>query len=261
MTLPYYKLFKRITTLSLVVLALNCKSAKRVSATGEAGTKLSAKEIIKKHQKNDAVFKTLQAKVKIDIVQNEKEQGLTFSFRMEKDKAIWLSAPLGLARMLITPSKVQYYNKLENEYFDGDYKLLSDVVGVELDFNKVQNILLGQAIYSLNTPHNVSVSENTYALSPKKQNALMELFYLINPTHFKMQSLQLQQQKEKRFLQVDYTAYQNVNEHILPKGINIVAVEDNKQVSVTMDIKQVSVDEPVRFPFKIPSGYKEIVIK
>ncbi len=46
---------------------------------------------------------------------------------------IWLSAKLGLARMMITPESVRFYNKLDNEYFDGDYKLLSDFVGVDLD--------------------------------------------------------------------------------------------------------------------------------
>ncbi len=68
---------------------------------------------------------------------------------MEKDKVIWLSATLGLARLMITPEKVQFYNKIDNEFFDGDYKLLSDFVGVELDFYKVQNILLGQTIFPL----------------------------------------------------------------------------------------------------------------
>ena len=163
-----------ITVVALVLVS-GCKSSKAIIASGEASSKLTAKQVINQHQKNDANFKTLQAKAKIDITQGEKEQGLTFNLRIEKDKVIWLSAPLGLARMMITPNKVRFYNKMDNTYFDGDYKLLSDFVGVDLDFNKVQNILLGQSIFSLKEQHTVAVNENSYALAPKDQNILLEI--------------------------------------------------------------------------------------
>ncbi|WP_299363852.1 DUF4292 domain-containing protein [Winogradskyella sp.] len=256
------KFNKIALTFVLLMSLVNCKSAKSVIASGEASDKLSAKQVIKQHQKNDTDFETLQGKVRIDITQNEKEQGSTFNLRIEKDKVIWLSAKLGLARMMITPEKVRFYSKLDNEYFDGDYKLLSDFVGVELDFIKVQNILLGQAIFNLkDQPHTVSVNENSYALQPKDQNALLELFYLINPSHFKMDSLQLFQQLKKRILQVDYKSYQEVDKQVLPKNIRIIAVENTDEVAITMEFKSLSLNEEVRFPFRIPSGYKEIVIR
>lgn len=247
----------------LITVAFSCNSAKRVIASGEASDKLSAKQVIKQHQKNEVDFKTLKARVKIDISQNNNSQGAGFTLRMEKDKVIWLSESiLGMARMMITPDKVKFYNKLDNEYFDGDYKLLSDVVGIDLDFMKVQNILLGQAIYDLDDePYQVSVNNNSYAINPKDQNALIELFYLINPSHFKMDSLQMQQMLKKRMLQVDYSSYQKVDKQIVPENIRIIAVEDTDEVAITMEFKSVSLDDEVRFPFNIPSGYKEIEIK
>jgi outer membrane biogenesis lipoprotein LolB len=244
------------------LLIIGCKSARSVIASGEASDKLSAKQVIKQHQKSDANFKTLQAKVRIDIIEGDKLQGVTLNFRMEKDKTIWLSAPLGLARMMITPEKVRFYNKQDNEYFDGNYQLLSDIVGIELDFHKVQNILLGQAIFSLQEqPHKVQVSGNSYALQPKVQNAFFELFYLINPSHFKMDSLQLFQQLKKRILQIDYASYQNVDKQVLPQNIDIIAVEDRDEVKIALEFKSVSLNQELRFPFRIPSGYKEIQLK
>ncbi|WP_299127090.1 DUF4292 domain-containing protein [uncultured Winogradskyella sp.] len=254
--------FKIVYIIPILLLIISCKSTKDVIALGEASDKLSAKQVIKQHQKSEANFNTLQARVRIDLIQGDKAQGATFSLRMQKDNVIWLNAPLGLVRLMITPDKVMFYNKQSNEYFDGNYKLLSDFVGVDLDFNKVQNILLGQAIFNLkDQPHSVSVNENSYALQPKEQSALLELFYLINPTHFKMDSLQLFQQLKKRILQIDYTSYQNVDNEVLPKDLRIIAVEGADEVSVTMEFKSVSLNEELRFPFKIPNGYKEIVIK
>lgn len=252
----------RLIVIGVLTILLGCKSTKSVRASGEASDKLSAKQVIRQHQKSDVDFKTLQAKAKIDILQNGESQGFTFSFRMEKDKVIWLSAPIGVARMMLTPEKVRFYNKLDNEYFDGNYQLLSDFVGVDLDFYKVQNILLGQAIYDLKKePYNVFVNENSYALHPKDQKALFELFYLINPSHFKMDSLQLFQQLEKRMLQVDYATYQEVKRQIIPQNIRVIAVEDSEEIIISIEFKSVSLNQEVRFPFKIPQGYKEIVIK
>lgn len=256
------KLLKVSSTLLLAIVLINCNSTKRVMESGVASDKLSAKQVIKQHLKQNTDFETLQAKVKIDITQNQKEQGSTFNLRIQKDEVIWLSAKLGLARMMITPEKVRFYNKLDNEYFDGDYKLLSDVVGIDLNFMKVQNILLGQAIYDLkDETHLVSVNNNSYALQPKDQNALVELFYLINPSHFKMDSLQLFQQLKKRMLQVDYSSYQKVDKQIIPENIRIIAVEDTDEVAITMEFKSVSLNSEVRFPFNIPAGFTEIVIK
>ena len=257
-----YVLRSMLYAFSIMILATACKSSKNIIASGKASEKLSAKQVIKAHQKQDANFKTLQAKVRIDITQNEKEQGSTFNLRMEKDKVIWLSAKLGLARMIITPEKVKFYSKLDNQYFDGDYKLLSDFVGVDLDFYKVQNLLLGQAIYSLkDKAHQVDVNENSYALQPKDQSAIFELFYLINPSHFKLDSLQLYQQLQRRMLQVDYQTYQEVSKEVFPKEMRIIAVENTDQVTIAIDYKSINLNDDLRFPFKIPSGYDEIIIK
>lgn len=256
------KYFQFVIVLALIFSLSSCKSTKAIAATGKASNKVSAKQLVKAHRKGEANFKTLQAKAKINLTQGDNSQGATFSLRMEKDKTIWLSAPLGLARMKITPQNVQFYNKTDNTYFDGNYQLLSDFVGFELDFNKVQNILLGQAIYDLKAqPHKINIQDNTYVLEPKEQDKILEIFYLFNPSHFKLNSLQMAQQSEKRFLQVDYKSYQEISKTIIPKFINIVAVQDRDQALVDMEIKSVKLNEKVRFPFKIPSGYKEMKLK
>lgn len=249
-------------TFILVIVLVGCKSSKALIASGEANSKLSAKQVIKAHQKNDVTFKTLKARARIDLIQDGKSQGYPFGFRMEKDKAIWVNAPLGLARMMITPDQVRFYNKSDNTYFDGNYELLSDFVGFELDFFKVQSILMGQAIYNpKDQPHQVEINENSYALSPKEQSELLELFYLINPSHFKLDGLELAQQRNRRFLQVNYASYQEVDKEIIPQNIKILAVEDTNQATITIEMKSVVLNEEVRFPFKIPSGYEEIIIK
>jgi outer membrane biogenesis lipoprotein LolB len=241
------------------VLLVGCKSTKTIRS-GKANFNLSAKQVIKENAKQAPNFKTLSARVKLDVSQGDKVNNYTVNFRMEKDKQILLmSTPISLVKALITPEKVSFYNKLDNTYFEGDFKYLSNLLGIDLDFQKVQNLLLGEALFNLkDNGYNVSVDDKSYILQPKNQQDLFELFFLINPSHFKISSQQISQPQEQRHLQIDYLTYQEVDKQILPQEIKVIAVEATEEMILEMEFKGVSLNEDLRFPFKIPSGFKEI---
>ncbi|MGB6153376.1 MAG: DUF4292 domain-containing protein, partial [Pricia sp.] len=144
-----FRIFPKVFTFAFIaILAVSCTS-KKVVADGALDENLAAKTIIRTHYANALDFKTLSGKMRIDYSDGEDAQGVAVSLRMEKDKAIWISAPFGVVKALITPGRVTFYNKLQNEYFDGDFAYLSKYVGVELDFQQMQNLLVGQALLDL----------------------------------------------------------------------------------------------------------------
>ena len=253
----------KIGVLALILLIAGCKSSKNVIASsGTLNNKISSKQIIKAHQDKQADFKTLQSKVKIDYTDGDKDRGVTVTLRIEKDKTIWINAPFGVARAMLTPDKVGFYDKLNNQFFDGDYALISEILGTDLDFQKLQSILLGEAIYSLEDDrYSLSNNGEAYVLEPRKQRDLFELFMLFDPGHFKIKSLQITQPQERRFLEVDYKVYQEVEKQTLPENIHIVAVENTDKVSIQMELKSITLNQELRFPFRIPSGFDEIIIK
>jgi hypothetical protein len=245
---------------TFLVLFLGCKSKKTLT-TGNNNLNLSAKQLIKENAKKKPKFKTLTARVKIDYTEGTSSKSTTVSFRMEKDKAIWMSK-LGFVKALITPERVSFYNKLDNSYFDGDYAYLSDLLGTELDFNKVQNLLLGEALYDLDkNEFEVFTQENEYVLKPKIQPEAFELFYLLNASHFKINSQQLAQSKERRILQIDYVNYQEVDKQTFPENIKINAVEGYSETILNIEFKSITLNENLSFPFKIPSGYDQILLE
>lgn len=246
---------------ALVLFFTSCKSSK-ISSDGSANLNLSSKEVIKENSKTSPDFKTLQAKVRIAYTQGSDSQTHTVSFRMLKDQIIWISSSFNIIRVKITPEKVSYYNKLDNTYFDGDFRFLSDILGTDLDFEKVQNLLLGNALFELNkADYSMSVSNEKYLFQPKEQLALFELFYMISPIHFKMASQQLAQPLEARFLQIDYLNYQLIDKQNLPENIKIIVLEADKETVIEMAFKSVSLNQDLRYPFSIPSGFEEIVLK
>lgn len=241
-------------------LLLGCKTSKTV--TGDATVKkMSAKEIIKKHNKNKSDFKTLSGKLKVRYQDPSQAQNVTVSLRMEKDKKIWISASLliPLAKVLITPEKVSYYNKIDKTYFEGDFSLLSNWLGTELNFQQIQSALLGESLFSLtDEKHTATVYEKSYLVQPKEQLALFERLFLINPGHFKIDSQELTQQQEGRILLMNYKEYQEVKKQVFPKKLNIVAVDKNEERTLDIDYRSISLNQELSFPFKIPSHYEAI---
>ncbi len=242
----------------LACFAFSCKPAKTVNA-GNANLTLNTKQLIKAHVAQAPQFKTYQSKLKISFTKNNKSQSHTVSFRAEKDKAIWMSASFSIVKALITPEKVSFYNKLDQTFFDGDYTYLSNMLGTPLDFNKVQNLLFGETLFNLQEgQYKSKVNNVTYVVEPKKQQSLFDIFYLIDPKLFKVTSQQISQSETLRHLQIDYLAYQEINHQKLPEHIKIIAVEANSEVVIDLAFKNVALNEPLRFPFKIPSGFKKI---
>ena len=122
-----------------ISLFVGCKSTKTI-ANSETNLGLSAKQLIKENAKREAKFKTLSARVKIDIFQGDKTNGYTVNMRMERDKKILLmSTPISVVKALITPEKVSFYNKLDNTYFEEDFKYFSELLGTDLYFVMLQN--------------------------------------------------------------------------------------------------------------------------
>src|SRR5690606_14612102 len=249
---------KLASILLLTVMALGCKSSRTLSS-GTSDFSLNKKQVIREHQKQAPSFKTLQARLKIDYKHDDDEQSHTVTLRMEKDKGIWLNATLNLVRAYITPERVSFYNKLDNTYFDGDYSYLSELLGTELDFDKVQNLLLGNTVYPLsNDDYELSIHEKSYLLQPKIQQQLFEIFFLVNPSHFKLDSQQVAQLMESRMMEIDYLSYQEVGKQIFPETMKVIALDKSSETTILLEFKSISLNEDLNFPFKIPSGFKEI---
>ncbi|NND11135.1 MAG: DUF4292 domain-containing protein, partial [Flavobacteriaceae bacterium] len=98
-------------------------------------------------------------------------------------------------------------------------------------------------------------------IQPEEQLSLFEIFFLLNPGHFKMDSQQITQMQENRMLQVDYLKYQEVSKQKIPEQVKIFALDAGDETIIDMEYRSVSLNEELRFPFRIPSGYDEIIIK
>ncbi|MBT8236381.1 MAG: DUF4292 domain-containing protein [Bacteroidia bacterium] len=255
----------RIFTFALTAIALiflfGCKSAKPVIVAGPDES-ISVRSIIKNHYKNELQFKTLRGRVRIAYNDGRSTSNLGVSLRMQRDKAIWISAPLGVVKAYITPDRVSFYNKLDQQYFDGDFVYLSRIVGTDLDFNKVQNILFGQALFDLRQEsYEAQLNDSYYQLKPEEAQDLFKTLFNIEPTYFKLASQRVSQPWKKRLLEIRYLNYKSHNNTIMPTEIGITAIDLNERTQIDLEYRNLEFDRPLNFPYKIPKGYEEIVLE
>ena len=87
------------------------------------------------------------------------------------------------------------------------------------------------------------------------------MFFLIYPSNFKVKSQQISQAEDFRHLQIDYLSYQEINKKIIPERIKVIALEASDETIISLEYRNVTLNEELRFPFKIPSGFKKIELK
>lgn len=249
--------------LILVVFSFGCKS--KTVATNSSLKVLSANKVVRNHYNNSFKQKTITARMKVKYKGKENLPSITASLRMGVDKTIWINlSKLGfpIGKVLITKDRVSYYEKINKTYFDGDFELLSNWLGTELDFDKVQNLLLGQALLNMKKEsHHIKIKEENYQLSLKKPYELFDIFYLINPEHFKVDRQFIQQVNQSNLLTIDYSNYETIEGELFPKKIVLTSKNDKETTTVDVEYRSVVFNKEVYFPFAIPEGYKEIKLK
>lgn len=248
---------KIITFFALCLFLASCKSKKNIITSGEINKNLKAKDIVEKHKNSFPDFKTLNGSVFASYDDGKGSQSISLSFRMEKDKAIWLSAPLGVAKAYITPEKASYYNRLDGTHFNGDFSYISKLLGFEVDFNILQNLLLGQSVYPLTKEARLLASDGTHYVVENERKTTLDVMQGILPGNYRIgfsdiRELNSGMQGKIRF------SYQDVDGEPIPARIEINTQQGKETLRIELDFSGMKRNEKLNFPFKIPSGTKEI---
>ncbi len=254
---------KTLFFFGIIILISSCKSTK---IENKKIVNLSAKNIIKENKKNGFDKSSIRASLFVKYQHGKNSlPNLKTSLRIAKDSVIWLSfSKLGfpIAKALITPTEIKFYEKISRTYFVGDYELISNWLGTSFDFEMIQNLFFGEALVDLNNEKfKASVQDGTYVLTPKRQNELFDIFFWIDPQTFKLSKEEINHGGKDQKLTIIYKDFDKFNESLFPKGFVIKAVDKKRKTNIDVNYKNVIFDSPLRFPFKIPHGYSNIELK
>jgi hypothetical protein len=254
---------KYIALLFLAVAITGCKT-KAVISEQKATEDLSTQSIIESHYSNKKDFSTLYIRANADYKTKKESLGLTADIRIKKDEVILVSIRffgVTMAKALITPTEVKYFEKMGKKYFEGDYKMLSNWLGTDLDFYKVQNMLIGKAIDDLRKgKYSNVIEEQWYRLDDLSHSETKKTFFF-EAANFLIKKQVISQPKQDRTLQVLYPNHKEYKEAIIPLNVEIQAIQNNDETRISLQYNQVTFNEDLSFPYSVPSDYERIQIK
>ncbi|MCD0464330.1 DUF4292 domain-containing protein [Flavobacterium sp. ENC] len=257
---------KYIAILVVSVFAVSCKS-KAVAVqnnTAEVVEVKTDKKAIEKHYDNKLDFKTLYIKSSARYVDEKQSQNVSAEIKIEKDKQILISVRflgITMAKALITPSSVSYYEKINSTYYEGDFTSLSKWLGTELDYSKVQNLLIGEALDDLRKgKYTQTIVENLFRLEDEKETNIKKTFFL-EPEKYLLQKEQISQPSENRTLEIRYSDTKTFDQGTIPTAIEINAVQPKGKTDINLNYNNITFNEELSFPYSVPSDYKKVIIK
>lgn len=219
--------------------------------------KLLGRQIEKQHPK----FSHLKGRIKAIYDNGENKQQVIVSLRMTQDQQIWMSANMliPIAKLLISPKEVQFYEKFQKTFFKGDVTFINQQFNTNFGFQNFQALLLGVPVIRPQKGKWRQIANPLdYVLTTRKRIQNIQPTYFFNPSSFML--------KEQRFVLPDgghilsfkYPEYQKIAGENLPKRVEISYFNGQELLQLQLEFSRMQFPKALNFPFRIPEGYKPI---
>lgn len=237
----------------------------------------SPKFLIKNLKANEFHFETVSAKASVAIIDSSgKKTSFKTHVRIRKDSVIWMSISrlsIEAARVIITKDTVKFLNRINKEYFIGDFSYINRIFGTDLDYQMMEALLIGNSLdfdedERLNS--RVDRKKELYYLSTvKKRKVNKELkkdkdkikregqVLWLDPMTFKVKELLLSSPENHRSLGGSYSDYREVDSQLVPFDIRFI-LKSRTSNAVEVKYSKLTSGKKLSFPFKISSKYVQI---
>ncbi|MDX2189258.1 MAG: DUF4292 domain-containing protein [Bacteroidota bacterium] len=188
-----------------------------------------AKKRIKKRVKTqNADFKYLSTKSKIEYTDGLDQFSANASIRLAKDSIIWVSVTPALGvevvRCLISKDSVFVINRIQKDYYKLSYGDLKQKLGFEINFNLVQSMFFGNPPFAETDEDSSTKSQDSVytILFQKRNNIIIENF--IRDSTSKIEKITFEDALTHNTVDVTYEDFRKV-ENILFAYINKLSLK------------------------------------
>ena len=255
---------KKIAFICLAsLLFIGCKKGNEGFLLREADAKKSktALVILNDHAKNAQQFKTVSLQGTAQYKDEFENRKVGMEVLIEKDKQIQINiryADILIFKALITPENIQYFNKLNKTAFQGGFDILTQFVGTDLNFNRLQNLLLGQMLDSQADKAFTATIENGLHKITGVQEEELQSTYFFEDENSLLKRESIEERDSNRKVTISYPEYQKFKQYIVPTEVNIHAEEGEKSLQLDLRYRKVTFNEDLHQNYSVPKGYKMI---
>lgn len=281
--------------LSSPVFLSSCKKKRNKNATPAADTtglsgpcKLdhrAPRPIIADMRKSEFHFNWLTAKITCEAYDDSSRVAFDVNLRMRKDSVIWMNVmgPLNIkiARILITKDSVKFIQFQDGtlgaqpKCFQGDFALLTEMLGTDVDFDMMQSLLVGNSVsfYEEDEKLRASINQSNcwYTLSTVRKRKLKRVLEGQKPPQDPLQTINLDPttykilnifflDEQSRTFKADYSNFTTLDSMQFPYKAEFFARGLAKSAGLMLEYTKVTLNKPTDFPFSIPDDCVPIII-
>ncbi len=206
-------------------------------------------------------FNTFSAKIKLQYEDSKgKQPDVNVFLRMKKDSAMWLSINatflnIEAFRVLITRDTIFILDKLDKQYSVHSMKYLEDIAHIPIDFNILQNIIIGNPVFISNNIVSFKKTENRILISTIDKY-FKNLLTLSSETHLiersKLDDIDISMNRTADLSYAGYEPY--LNKYFAT--YRELTIAEKTKVDIILNFKQYDFNKELSFPFSIPKNYK-----
>ena len=245
----------------LIISGCNQKknNKKQISNFLNTDTKdLIDNKTIKNEDLNYIVFNSLNLSSKAELQYNNFRYSFDLNFGIKKNDEILISGSLILPifKILIQQDKILAYQKIDKTFFEIDFNDVYKKIGIDLNYNQLESILIGNPVLSVNNPKNFKIykpSEKFLIYEKEEADVSYTMTFDINSNRLINQ--EIKQLKLNRYLYVQYDIFEKIDNFYFPSS-NQITINDGKNlINLIIENKSKNIDDRGPFEFKIPKNY------
>jgi hypothetical protein len=228
--------------------------------------------------KNAVTHSDLSYSAVINLKAGGTDNSVNANVRIRKDSVIWISArKMGfeIGRLMMTVDSVWVMDRINNRYFAGDYLFFRKQFNIDLDYNLMESLMLGNPLTNWSDdPVNIDCNAGKtcrieypgrYRVNQPAGRAegstTTDHSLVISTATGRILEQILSIRYENRKITAKYDAFKNVTHQQIATKTELSV--DNQGVVTEIGILAdgFKAGEPNTFPFTIPASYKPMEIK
>ena len=250
----------KVFFITSIFFLYGCKSI-TVLPTNKPISNVNINALIDKINTNTLNFKNFKSRIRVIYDDGKKKEQIIVQMRVKSDEIIWLSATMlvPIAKAIISKDKLRFYERFQKTYYDGEITAINSILKTKINYNKLENLLLGKSFVDLNNNSwkQISNSKN-YILISKGRNNIFNPTLFFNPVNFLLEEQRIFLPEISEVLRIQYLNFINISDNNIPQTIKLSIVYEGILRSIEIDLSNINFPEKLNFPFEIPKGYKKL---
>ncbi|MBI3511768.1 MAG: DUF4292 domain-containing protein [Bacteroidetes bacterium] len=240
------------------------------------------KSLIASMRSKEFDFVWMSAKLNCEASDDSSTTSFNVMLRMKKDSAIWMNVTdpvigISVARAYITRDSVKFMQFLpQQKCFAGDFAILSSMLQIDVDFDMMQSLLIGNSasFYEEDEKLKSSVNEQScnYVLSTIRKRKLKKALEAqkppddpfqtisLDPSTFKIMRILFVDAKNRTFT-ADYSEFSKEDTLSFPHHEIFFGRSESASAQLDVVFKRITLNQPLEFPFSFPDDCKPIILK